>query len=242
MLFYIIAFSVAILGLSSANKPTLPVTSCKRGSDDYSACLKRAFQEAWPRFVAGMPEFDFPSLDPLYYKYGKVVYNSDLIHANVIGSNITVFGFSKTHVFDIRTHFFNDNFRLEIDVISPKLFIEGIMNMNGTLGGIFRIVREGPFNITGDDVRATWGLTGHVVNDTWIVEHFRMLPSVETVKVYFNLFPDKGLNDLVVFFANEFWPSLYRYIIPITSNVWDPWLAGIANKFFSKVSFSEVFP
>ena len=46
----------------------------------------------------------------------------------------------------------------------------------------------GPFNLTADDVRGTWDLTGHVVNDTWIVEHFRVLPSVKKIKIYFNFF------------------------------------------------------
>lgn len=29
-----------------------------------------------------------------------------------------------------------------------------------------------------DDARGTWDLTGHIVNDTWIVEHFRVAPSL----------------------------------------------------------------
>jgi len=45
----------------------------------------------------------------------------------------------------------------------------------------------GNFNMTIDDVRATWDITGHVVNDTWIAEHFRMFPTVEKIKLYFNL-------------------------------------------------------
>ncbi|XP_039311180.1 uncharacterized protein LOC105194698 isoform X2 [Solenopsis invicta] len=241
-IYTIIAFSVAILGLSSANKPTL-LTSCKQNSDDYSACLKRAFEEAWPRFIAGMPELNFPSLDPLSYKYGKVVFDSgDLIRADVILSNTTTSGLSKVYIFDIRTHFLDDIFRLEIDVIAPKLFIEGTVNMNGTLGSIFKIASEGPFNLTADDVRGTWDLTGHVVNDTWIVEHFHTLPSVKKLKLYFDFFQNnKEFNDLAVTFANEFWPSLYRVMLPTTSNIWDPWLTDIANKFFSKVSFSKVF-
>ncbi|XP_011161485.1 uncharacterized protein LOC105196996 [Solenopsis invicta] len=242
LLYTLIVFSAAVLGLSSANKHTLSITSCKRDSDDYSACLKRAFQEAWPRFVTGIPEFDFPSLDPLYYKYGKAVYNSGLIHADVIVSNVTVSGLSKNHIFDIRTHFLNDTFSLEIDGAVPKMFLQGTVNIDGTLGDIFRVVGKGPFNLTIEDAKGTWELTGHVVNDTWIVEHFRTLPSVKKLQLYFDFFPNnKEFNDLIVTFANEYWPSLFRVMLPISSIVWDPWLTGIANKLFSKVSFSEVF-
>ena len=94
--------------------------------------------------LIGISELDFPSLDPLSYKYGKVVFNSgDLIHADVILSNTTASGLSKIYIFDIRTHLLDDVFRLEIDALVPKIFIEGTVNMNGTLGSIFRIVSEG---------------------------------------------------------------------------------------------------
>lgn len=53
----------------------------------------------------------------------------------------------------------------------------------------FIIYITGPFNVTTDDVRATWNFIGHVVNDTLIVEHFRMFPSVKKITIYFeNLF------------------------------------------------------
>jgi len=48
----------------------------------------------------------------------------------------------------------------------------------------------GPFNLTANDVSGTWNMTGHVVNDTWIVEHIRVLPSVRKLKLYFDLFQD----------------------------------------------------
>jgi len=41
--------------------------------------------------------------------------------------------------------------------------------------------------MTLDDVRGTWDITGHVVNDTWIAEHFRMFPTVEKIQLYFKL-------------------------------------------------------
>ncbi|XP_012524689.1 uncharacterized protein LOC105830084 [Monomorium pharaonis] len=243
MLFYALgAFSVVIFGLASAQKHTLPITTCRRDSANYSTCLKRSLDEAWPRFVAGIPEFDFPSLDPLVYKYGKIIINSGEIHGEVILSNISAVGMSETRFSDIRTHFLDDVFRLEIDTFIPKLFIEGVVKMDGGLS-TFRINGQGPFNLTTHDVRSTWDLIGHVVNDTWIVEHFHQLPSIEKFKAHFDLFQDnKGFNDFVVTFVNEFWPPLYRVMLPAASNIWDPWLTNYSNYFFSKVSFSKIFP
>ncbi|XP_018055948.1 PREDICTED: uncharacterized protein LOC108692278 isoform X1 [Atta colombica] len=242
MFFYLFnVFSIILFGLASGELP-FPATICKRDSVDYSACLKQAFEEAFPRFVKGLTEFDLPSLDPLVYEFGKVVFNSGDIHAEVALMNTIIIGMAKVQVNDIRSHFLDDIFRLEIDALVPKLILKGAVKMNGTLS-IFRIANEGPFNLTANDVSGTWNMTGHVVNDTWIVEHIRVLPSVRKLKLYFDLFQDsKEINNAVVNFANEFWPPLYRVMLPITSEAWDPWLTGIANKLFSKFSFSKVFP
>ncbi|KYN35471.1 hypothetical protein ALC56_10028, partial [Trachymyrmex septentrionalis] len=223
-------------------KKAFTATICKQDSVDYSACLKQAFKEAFPRFVKGLPEFDLPPVDPLFYEYGKVVFNSGDIHAEVALTNTIITGLAKIQVNDIRPHFLDDVFHLEVDALAPKLILKGVVKMNGTLG-IFRIASEGPFNLTANDVDGTWDMVGHVVNDTWIIEHVRVLPSVRKLKLYFDLFQDnKEINDIVISFANEFWPPLYRVMLPITSEAWDPWLTGMVNKLFSKVSFSKVFP
>ncbi|XP_018347676.1 PREDICTED: uncharacterized protein LOC108751772 [Trachymyrmex septentrionalis] len=242
MFFYLLnAFSIVLFGLAYGEL-TFPATICKQDSVDYSACLKQAFKEAFPRFVKGLPEFDLPPVDPLFYEYGKVVFNSGDIHAEVALTNTIITGLAKIQVNDIRPHFLDDVFHLEVDALAPKLILKGVVKMNGTLG-IFRIASEGPFNLTANDVDGTWDMVGHVVNDTWIIEHVRVLPSVRKLKLYFDLFQDnKEINDIVISFANEFWPPLYRVMLPITSEAWDPWLTGMVNKLFSKVSFSKVFP
>ncbi|XP_071560686.1 circadian clock-controlled protein daywake-like [Temnothorax nylanderi] len=244
MLFYVLSvLSIAVFGLSSDTGFKLPVTTCKRNSDDYSACLRRVLEKAWPQFVAGLPEFDFPPLDPLFYKYGKIMFNSNDIHAEVIISNLSGIGLSKTRFSDVRMHFLDDIFGLEIDAHVPRIFLEAAVKINGILN-VFRIVNEGNLSVTADDMRGTCNLTGHVVNDTWIVEHFRIAPSIGKFKVYFdNLFEyNKELNNLVITFVNEYWPVIYREVLPFLSDVADPWLVEFTNKFFLKVSFSKIFP
>ncbi|XP_024873089.1 uncharacterized protein LOC112455421 [Temnothorax curvispinosus] len=245
MLFYAVSvFSVVAFGFSATAEFTLPVTTCKRNSADYSACLKRALEEAWPRFIQGLPEYDFPSLDPVLIKHGKIFLTANELHGEVTGSNITAIGLAKTRFFDVRTHFLDDVFRLELDTQVPKVFGKGAVKMDGAVN-VFRILGNGHFNVTATDIRGTWTFIGHVVNDTWIVEHFLFLPTVGSLKIYFDLLAEqsKELNDLVVSFVNEYWPPLYRIALPIMADFWDPWLVkNIANKFFSKVSFSELFP
>ncbi|XP_011691468.1 PREDICTED: uncharacterized protein LOC105452224 isoform X2 [Wasmannia auropunctata] len=227
MLFYVRGiFGIAIFGLLSAGESQLPVTTCKRDLVDYDACLKDALEEAWPRFVKGLPEFDFPPLDPLFYKNGKVVFNSGEMHAVAIFSNLSIIGLSKARFSNVRANFLDDVFHFEMDTMVPIVFTEGIIKINGSIN-IFRIADE-----------------GHVVNDTWIVEHFRINPSLSKFKFDFNSFNEenKELNKIVINFANEFWPVLARVMLPSISILMDPWFTDYANLFFSKVPFSKVFP
>ncbi|XP_011878394.1 PREDICTED: uncharacterized protein LOC105567808 [Vollenhovia emeryi] len=245
LLYALSIFSVTAFGFfsQSTGESTLPVTVCKRNSADYSTCLKHALEEAWPRFVKGLPEFDFPALDPLFLERATAVLNLGEIHGEITASNLTAIGLSKTHFSDIRTHFLDDIFRLEIDAEVPWLYVESAVQANSTLS-VFRITGKGHFNETLTEVRGTWDMTGHVVNDTWIVEHFRITPSVGKLKIYFDNLLEQGkeFNDVVVNFINEYWPALYRIVLPILADVYDPWLVDFPNKFFSKIKFSEIFP
>ncbi|XP_077277054.1 uncharacterized protein LOC143905486 [Temnothorax americanus] len=245
MLFYAVSvFSVVAFGFSATAEFTLPVTTCKRNSADYSACLKRALEEAWPRFIRGLPEYEFPSLDPVFYEHGKLLLTANELHGELTVSNITAIGLTKTRFFDVRTHFLDDVFRLELDTQVPKVFVKGAAKMDGAVN-VFRVLGNGHFNITMTDIRGTWIFIGHIVNDTWIVEHFRYLPTVGSFKIYFDILAEqsKEINDLAVNLVNEYWPPMYRILLPVMADIWDPWLVKtIANKFFSKVSFSELFP
>ncbi|XP_011064517.1 PREDICTED: uncharacterized protein LOC105152119 [Acromyrmex echinatior] len=246
MLFYALSAicSVAAFGFFVTGEYTLPVSTCKQDAADNSACLKQAFEKAWPRFIEGLPEFDFPPMDPLFYEYGKVMLNSGELRGELIMSNVTAIGLSKARIFNARTQFLShDVFRLEIGVQMPKLFLKGAAKINGSLS-IFRIVNEGNFNITLNDVRALWEITGHVVNDTWIVEQFHITPLIGKFKIYYKDLSEstKEFSDLLINFVNEYWPTIYRTVLPIMAKEWDKFYIDIANRLFAKVSFSKVFP
>ncbi|KAL6422470.1 hypothetical protein ACFW04_010637 [Cataglyphis niger] len=134
------AFSVVVFGLCIAEE--LPVTICKRNSPDYSNCLKLAIQEAWPRFVKGLPEFDFPSLDPLSYEHGNFVFDRGEVHGNVNMENVICEGLKIIRFSNIKSHFLDDVFRLEIDTQVPRLFIDGDCEAEGRIGG-FRMGGKG---------------------------------------------------------------------------------------------------
>ncbi|XP_012215633.1 protein takeout-like [Linepithema humile] len=244
MLYAICAFIVVVFAFSAAEQvPLPPITICKRNSDNYSDCLKAAIKEAWPQFVKGLPEFDFPSLDPITFEFGNAVFDNGPIHGVVNVSNFIIEGFAKTRFLGVRSHFDDKIFQLDIDIQIPQIAGSGEVNAVGILGG-FRMGGNGLVNVTLEDLHGTWIMKGHVANDTWTVEDYYAAPSPKNMKVYFeNLFNgNKELNDLAMVFVNEYWPLLYRIIIPIGADTWNPWLCDLVNRFFSKVSFKEIFP
>ncbi|KAL6262152.1 hypothetical protein P5V15_007249 [Pogonomyrmex californicus] len=248
MLYILSAFSVVTFDLCVAEKLTLPVISCKRNSTDYSTCLKQAIQEINSNInlftFVGLPEFDFPSLDPLFYKRGRILYDKGEVRADVLASNVSAIGLSNVRFLDVRSYFFNNNnIRLEIDGQASKLALKGYIKFLGSVN-IFKVDSSGYFDITADDVRMTWVINGHVVNDTLIIDCFHTAPSIAKVQLALHDFFDgnKEFSDLVVSFVNEYWLPLYRIALPPTADVWDIFLTNITNRLFSKVSFSKVFP
>ncbi|XP_029668067.1 uncharacterized protein LOC115238418 isoform X2 [Formica exsecta] len=190
ILYALSIFSIVTFVLCGAEELILPITTCKRNSTDYSTCLKEAVIEAWPRFVEGLPEFDFPRLDPLLYKDGKIILNRNGLNAEGNVINATIFGLALTRILDVRPHFLDDIFRLEIDMIIPKVFVHSYDSGQANLFGM----RAG------------------------------------------------GADDILEDFLNEYWPPIYREFAPTVFETVDPFLTNIDNRFFSKVSFSKVFP
>ncbi|XP_018347422.1 PREDICTED: uncharacterized protein LOC108751637 [Trachymyrmex septentrionalis] len=244
MLLYVLSIFSAIFALCSAAESQLPLAAiCKRNSDDYSTCLKQAVEKAWPKFAAGLPEFDIPTLDPFFFKYYKFVINSDNIHGELSLSNNTVTGSSKIRIPNVRMYFFDDGFRLENDVNVPRIFSKGSIKINGNLNP-FKIANEGYYNLTLEGVSGTLNYTGHVINDTWIIEHFHCVPSIRKFKLYYDdvVKEKKAFTDAIINFVNEHWLTFYPIIVShVIDRIELPWI-DLANKFYSKVPFSKMSP
>jgi len=75
-------------------------------------------------------------LEPFYYEDGRIVLNSNEIHGEGIITNATVYGSENINFLDLRPHFLNDVFRLEIDMLIPKIFIKSYASGNANVLGI----------------------------------------------------------------------------------------------------------
>ncbi|CAL7939385.1 unnamed protein product [Xylocopa violacea] len=223
----------------------LPATvkTCKRDNDDYSSCLRLAIQEAWPTFIQGLPDFDIPVLDPYYIDFHSIEHASGQLRGKVSATDVRTYGLAKARFLSVKPEMKDDFFRLEIDVDIPKILIDGDYKAEGQLSS-FKIGGSGFFNISMEDIRSTWDISGHVVNDRWVVEHFKLAPTVGSMKIWFSdLFNgNDDLNRAALVFINEYWPLVYRGMLPKMMEMWDLYLSEFVNRFFSKIPFSTVFP
>ena len=239
-----ISFAFAVVALVAADYQ-LPqgVKTCKRDSDDFASCLRLAIQEAWPTFIEGLPDFDIPPLDPYYVDSYSTEYKNGQLRGKLSGTDVRTYGLAKARFLSVQPEMTDDFFRLEIDLELPKLLLDGNYEAEGSLD-TFKLGGQGFFNMSMEDVRCSWDITGHVVNDRWVIEHFRLLPKVGKMRVYFSdLFHgNEQLNRAALIFVNEYWPLIFRGILPKMMDLWDEFLTEFTNRFFSRIPFSTVFP
>jgi hypothetical protein len=244
MSFYALAvYFATVFVLVAAQDLELPVQTCKRDAPDYTSCLRLAIQEAWPNFIAGIPKLDLPPLDPYFLEHQHTVYETGDLRADVTVKNVNIYGLAKSNFLAVRPHHAADFFKLEVDLELPKMLIEGNFKANGAYGAL-QIGGEGFFNISLEDIKDTWSIEGPLANDRWTLEHFRLNPEIGKMQVWFSdMFNgNEQLNKVALNFVNEYWPSLYREMLPFLSQNLDEYLIEVGNRIFSKVSFSKTFP
>ncbi|XP_393105.4 circadian clock-controlled protein [Apis mellifera] len=236
------ALCAATLVLGDYQLPAT-VKTCKRDSDDFSSCLRLAIQEAWPTFVPGLPEFDIPPLDPYYTESYSMEHESGQLRGKISIADVRLYGLAKSRFLSVKPEMDGDFFRLEIDVEIPKLLIDGDYKAEGSLA-TFKMGGKGFFNISMENIRTVWDISGHVVNDRWVVKHFKTAPTISSMKVWFSdLFNgNEELNRAALVFINEYWPLVYRTMLPKLIEMWDTYLSEFSNRFFSKIPFSTIFP
>ncbi|EFN85090.1 hypothetical protein EAI_14886 [Harpegnathos saltator] len=190
-----------------------------------------------------IPELDIPVLDPFFTEKEHTKYQVDDINADITVMNVNTYGLAKMKFLAVRPTYADDFYKLEVDVEVPKVLIEGNYKAAGSMGA-FQIGGEGFFNISMEDIKATFSLEGSVANDRWTIEHFNLNPEVGKMKIWFSdIFNgNEGLNKAALQFVNEYWPSLYRSMLPFVAQNWDERFTELGNNVFSKISFSKTFP
>ncbi|XP_057338860.1 uncharacterized protein LOC130676554 [Microplitis mediator] len=217
--------------------------TCKRGSSDYSSCMRLAFQENWPTIVRGIPVIDLPQLDPFHLDVMSTDYEFGEVTGKIVVRNVKSYGLAKTRFLSIRSNHEDNRYRLEIDLEIPKMFVEGDFKSDGTIGS-FNVMGKGEFNVSMEDVSGTMTLEGEIINDRWVLDKFNFMPEVGNMKVWASdLFNgNKELTKAALTFANQYWQILYRGMLPHAAKSWNAYMINLCNRILSNLSFSKLFP
>ncbi|XP_033212571.1 uncharacterized protein LOC117170136 [Belonocnema kinseyi] len=216
---------------------------CNRNAEDFSSCLRLAIEEGWPTIVKGIPELEIPQLDPFVINSIEQEFHNGILRGKMTVKNSKTFGASGHRFRSVKAHLEGDRFNIEMDVTVPKILLEGDYKGDGFISA-FKIGGKGKFNVTMEGIRTYFGLEGRVENDRWVIEHFKVLPEISNMHIWFSDFfnGNQDLNKAALIFSNQYWPLLYRGMLPYVSQYMDNYLTEFANRIFSKLSFSNTFP
>ncbi|XP_058818965.1 putative beta-carotene-binding protein [Topomyia yanbarensis] len=219
---------------------------CNRDDPELGQCIKESLQRLLPELHTGIPSIDFPAIDPFSRDSSYFEYNNQQMHGSIHIKNAKTFGMSKAQIRNVRAFADDDSFRMEVDVSFPKLITEGKFKGEGRFNSI-KVASKGYFNVTTTDVSTTWKISGRTVDRNgeqyMLIDKFDMSPEVGDMKIYATgLFPDPGLNQVALDFVNQYWPSLYKEMLPETRRSWEPIMLDVINKMFNRVPYRRILP
>lgn len=242
----VVVCAVLVAQVSGADEVLLPrsVKTCQHESSDYSSCLRLAIQESWMTFIKGIPELGLPVLDPMVVDMMENEYVAGDVQGRFVLRDVKTYGLAKANFLAVRPYRSDNVMNLEIDLEIPKIFIDGDYKAEGQVAH-YKIGGKGYFNISMEGISVTWGLEGRITDDRWFIQHFHVYPEVQQMKVYFDdLFNgNEEMNKAAINFVNEYWPVLYKGMLPTVEKHWDYHLSDFVNRLiFSQISASKVFP
>ncbi|XP_026758733.1 uncharacterized protein LOC113518150 [Galleria mellonella] len=222
---------------------------CDRNSADVNDCIAEAVQNGLAVLADGITELGVPPVDPYRQKDLHAEYNNNQITAKMDMKDIYVHGLKSSEIKDARLRADDDQFYLEVDLTTPKVFVTGQYQGEGRYNSL-KIAAKGSFNSTMTDLVYTWKLEGvpeKKDNETYMrIKSFYMRPDVGNMVSY--LSNDNPESRELVDIGNRFinsnnnWRLMYRELLPLAQANWNKIGVRIANKIFLKIPYNQLFP
>ncbi|KAF7992942.1 hypothetical protein HCN44_005723 [Aphidius gifuensis] len=240
--FFLLAVVSVVISIVNAELPA-SLKTCSKNSNDYSSCLRLAFQENWPTLVRGIPEYKIPVLDPFVTEVEHFNFEMGEVTGKMVVKNVQSYGAAKIQFHSIRPYHSENHFRLDIDFTVPKVLVEGDYKAEGSIGTL-RHNGKGQFNVSMENVRSIVQMEGSIVNDRWILDEVLLTPEVGSMKVWAsNLFRgNEALTKVALEFVNQYWQVLYQGMLPYAAKSWNESLKKMANDILINIPFSDLFP
>jgi hypothetical protein len=218
--------------------------SCQIDSPTRDECIKEAIQYMIPKLQNGLGYLNIPPIDPYTVNGTTFDYKRGDISATLNVRTATFRGMSKAQIKDVRTKIDDYGMSTEIDVFIPRIYAEGLYKASGKVNS-FKINAKGAFNITFKDTATTQKMKGVFETrdgERYLkIESYDIVPTIGDLKVQMTgIFPDPEMNKLAVEFINQYWPFLYRDMIPETRSMWEPILLEQINAFMLRLPFNRM--
>lgn len=250
MLLLVCALCVLSSAVEFQDDPEVELPSfmriCNRNDPELGQCIKDSIQQLLPELTNGIPSIDFPAIDPFTQDSSYYEFKNEQIFGSMHIKNAKTYGLSQAKIKDVRASADDTSFKMEVDVHFPKIITEGKYKGEGRYN-VIKVVSKGFFNVTTIDVSVTWKISGHTTQrqgeEYLVIDKFNMSPEVGDMKVFATgLFPDPGMNQVALDFVNQYWPSLYKQMLPETRRTWEPLMIDMFNKMFNRVPYRRLLP
>ncbi|XP_071439964.1 protein takeout-like [Hetaerina americana] len=247
-------FPIAVLLLAlvspiPAAGASLPsyISVCKRNDPNLNECFLKSALETLPNIINGDKSLKIPNLDP--FRIESMTIGEDAnsnVGLELLFKNIDMIGLKNTVIKDAKIDL--DKLRLEFEMLVPSLKVEGPYEVNGKIL-VLPITGKGQSDITLENVKAKWFVTGKLVGKTPETQRLQ----VDSAKVDIDpenmiihldgLFGgDKTLSDNMNLFLNENWKDVLGELKPGVNEALAQIVSLIGNQVVSSVPYNQLLP
>ena len=215
---------------------------CKRNNPNLGECMKSSVENIRPYLVAGLPEYNMPSLEPLILK--EVVAAPGTIILRV--KNIYVHGASNFTVSRLKANL--DKLRFVVELDFPKLFIKGDYDVDGKVI-LLRLQGSGPITGTFTNCKGLVKLQAEIARGPDGENHLRVVDFKTKIAVaqgqlkLENLFGgDPILGEAINMAINSNFDSFLKELQPSIESAISDIFLKIANSILDQFTYDSLFP
>lgn len=220
------------------------ILTCDQDDPELNQCIKNTINQQLPLLHKGSLRLNIPPLDPLRIPDGRYGYSGGPVGGVLILKGANLYGISKSTIKKVDTKILADGVTSTMVSYFPRILVDGNYKADVKFNEL-KMRPKGHFNLTLTDVTLKAKMTGQF--KTVDGKKYLQLNSVEAEPEIGNLrifatglFPDPILNNVVLDFANQYWPEIVKTVVPQTKSTWEPIVLDTANKFLSAVPFESL--
>ncbi|XP_069682357.1 protein takeout-like [Periplaneta americana] len=242
----VIALATVLLFQDSASLKASDIFKiCKRTDPQLNDCIKETLEDLRPKLSAGIAQLQIPSVKPMIIPKISVIQGSGPVSIDSSFTNTHVDGITNFVIKKVNADV--DNYRIDIEVDIPFLYVYGDYQINGKVL-VLPIQGSGDSWSNYTEVTGTIKLTGSKdVRDGkeyMKLDDLKFGMEVKHAIVHMNnLFNgNKELGDAMNDFMSKNWEVVFQELKPVVDEAISVILKDIARKVFEKFPMADLFP